>query len=127
VTTNSNTFDAADVRRPARSADTDGRGAVGSRSPRSPLPAPAPAARHAEPRHDVPQDHQPDLSPDHPAHHASGDRTRAALLIVFAVIALSAFAAIGWLQYQARGDRADPQFEISAPVPAAPEPGDGRS
>jgi hypothetical protein len=50
----------------------------------------------------------------------STGRLRAGLLIVFAIIALSAFAAIGWMQYQSDGGSHDPQIEISAPDRSVP-------
>ena len=49
----------------------------------------------------------------------TGGRVRTAMLIVFAVVALSAIAAIGWMQYQSR-DSEDPQFEISEPDRSVP-------
>jgi len=49
----------------------------------------------------------------------TGGRLRTAMLIVFAVVALSAIAAIGWMQYQSR-EREDPQFEISEPDRSVP-------
>ena len=115
MTLNSNTYDAVDLRHPPRGGEADRRSAVGSRYPHSPLPASAHADRHGEFRH------------EQASHQATSDRARAALLITFAVIALSAFAAIGWLQYQAQGERSDPQFEVSAPPPSAPVRVGGRS
>ena len=50
----------------------------------------------------------------------TGGRARAAMLIVIAVVALSAFAAIGWLQYQSSTDREDPQYEITQPSRSVP-------
>lgn len=49
----------------------------------------------------------------------TGGRLRTAMLIVFAVVALSAIAAVGWMQYQSR-EREDPQFEISEPDRSVP-------
>lgn len=47
-------------------------------------------------------------------------RLRAAMLIVIAVVALSAIAAIGWMQYQKDADRQDPRYEISEPSRSVP-------
>lgn len=49
----------------------------------------------------------------------TGGRLRTAMLIGFAVVALSAIAAIGWMQYQSR-EREDPHFEISEPDRSVP-------
>ena len=46
-------------------------------------------------------------------------RVRAAVLIMFAVVALSAIAAIGWMQYQSSAAE-DPQYEISEPDHSVP-------
>jgi hypothetical protein len=62
-------------------------------------------------------------SPAYPGHDASG-RLRAAMLIVIAVVALSAIAAIGWLQYQSDTDSV-PHFEISEPDRSLPADADG--
>ncbi len=51
--------------------------------------------------------------------HQTGGLWRTAMLIVFAVVALSAIAAIGWMQYQSR-EAEDPQFEISEPDRSVP-------
>jgi hypothetical protein len=53
------------------------------------------------------------------------DRVRAAMLIVIAVVALSAIAAIGWLQYQSDADDRVPHFEISEPDRSVPADVDG--
>lgn len=50
----------------------------------------------------------------------STGRVRAVLLIVFAVVALSAFAAIGWMQYQANDGLQDPHIEIGSPDRSVP-------
>ena len=49
----------------------------------------------------------------------SGGLLRTAMLIVFAVVALSAIAAIGWMQYQSR-ETEDPHYEISEPDRSVP-------
>lgn len=51
--------------------------------------------------------------------YETGGLARTAMLIVFAVVALSAIAAIGWMQYQSR-EREDPQIEISEPDRSVP-------
>jgi hypothetical protein len=51
--------------------------------------------------------------------HQAGGLVRTAMLIVIAVVALSAIAAIGWMQYQSRGAE-DPQYEISEPDRSVP-------
>jgi len=50
----------------------------------------------------------------------TGGRARAAMLIIIAVVALSATAAIGWMQYQSSADRQDPQYEITQPSRSVP-------
>lgn len=51
---------------------------------------------------------------------ATSGRLRAAALIVIAVVALSAIAATGWMQYQSRTHTDDPQIEIAAPDASVP-------
>ncbi len=62
--------------------------------------------------------------PAYRAEDATG-RLRAAALIVIAVVALSAIAAIGWLQYQSDTDDRVPHFEISEPDRSVPAGVDG--
>jgi hypothetical protein len=101
----SETYDGEMVGRPsARVADRPH--AVETRYPHSALPSAAPRASARLTAGSAPL--------------PSTGRLRAALLIVFAIVALSAFAAIGWMQYQANDSSPDPQIEISAPDRSVP-------
>jgi len=80
---------------------------VETRYPHSALPATTAAAKRA-------------ASGVSPVPSNSTGRMRAALLIVFAIVALSAFAAIGWMQYQANDGRDDPKIEIGTPDRSVP-------
>lgn len=50
----------------------------------------------------------------------STGRLRAAMLIIIAVVALSAIATIGWLQYQSDAGPQDRQFQLSEPDRSVP-------
>lgn len=95
----------------------------------------APAERHRLPDTRYPHgarfvldsaDNDDGFTPRYHANAGTG-RLRAAMLIVIAVVALSAIAAIGWMQYQSGTEERVPHFEISEPERLVPADADAAS